>query len=88
MDGHANHHSAGGCNTCHVVIPHGSKMSRLMADQDGTMPARYALNSSKTTTTVKITSYTKSTGGNYSESACRTSCGEHSTGTSTSMENW
>ncbi len=88
MSGHANHHSAGGCNTCHVVIPHGSKMSRLMADQDGTMPARYALNSSKTTTTVKITSYTKSTGGNYSTSNCRTSCGEHSTGSSTTMENW
>jgi hypothetical protein len=88
MDGHANHHSAGGCNVCHVVIPHGSKMSRLMADQDGTMPARYALNSTISTTTVKLTSFTKSTGGNYGESACRVNCGHHSSGSSGTMENW
>ena len=88
MDGHANHHSTGGCNTCHVVIPHGSKMSRLMADEDGVMPARYALNSSKTTTTVHITSFTKSSSTSYGESACRTDCGHHSSGSSTTMENW
>ena len=88
MSGHANHHSAGGCNTCHVVIPHGSKMSRLIADQDGSMPARYALNSSKSTTIVKVTSFTKSSTTSYGTGNCRTSCGEHSSGTSTSMENW
>jgi hypothetical protein len=89
MGGHANHHSAGGCNVCHVVIPHGSKMSRLMADQDGSMPARYALNSSKTTSTVKITSFNKSTGGNYSENgACQVNCGHHSSGSNANMENW
>ena len=88
MDGHANHHSTGGCNTCHVVIPHGSKMSRLMADEDGVMPARYALNSSKTTTTVHITSFTKSSSTSYGESACRTDCRHHSSGSSTTMENW
>ena len=87
MSGHANHHSAGGCNVCHVVIPHGGKMSRLMADEDGVMPARYALNSSKSTTTVKVTSYTK-TSGTYSTGNCRTTCGEHSSGSSATMENW
>lgn len=88
MDGHANHHSSGGCNTCHIVIPHGGKLSRLIADEDGTMPARYALNSSISTTTVKMTSFTKSTSASYGESACRTDCGHHSSGSSTSMENW
>ena len=85
MDGHANHHSAGGCYRCHVVIPHGSAMSRLLADRDGSMPARYAYNNDKTT--VYITSFTKATG-SYGEGNCRTSCGQHSSGSSTSMENW
>jgi hypothetical protein len=85
MDGHANHHSAGGCYRCHIVIPHGGALSRLIADRDGVMPARYAYNNDKTQ--VYIYSFTKSTG-SYSESACRTSCGHHSSGSSTSMENW
>jgi hypothetical protein len=62
-----------------------------MADQDGSMPARYALNSSKTTSTVKITSFNKSTGGNYGAGGCRVNCsdpGDHNTGSSTTMENW
>jgi len=88
MSGHANHQGTGGCNTCHIVIPHGGKMSRLIADEDGAMPARYALNSTKSTTTVHITSFTKSSSASYGESACRTDCGHHSSGSSTSMENW
>jgi hypothetical protein len=85
MSGHQNHRNAGGCYRCHVVVPHGSQMSRLIADRDGSMPARYAYNNNKNT--VYITSFTK-TSGSYSESSCRTSCGEHSSGSSTSMENW
>ncbi len=60
-------------------------MSRLIADRDGSMPARYAYNNDKTT--VYIYSYTKATG-SYGTGNCRTSCGEHSSGSSSSMENW
>ena len=85
MDGHANHHSAGGCYRCHVVISHGSAMFCLIADRDGSMPARYAYNNGKTT--LRITSYTK-TSGSYSSGNCRASCSDHTTASSTSMENW
>ena len=87
MDGHANHNGAGGCNTCHIIIPHGGKMSRLIADADGNMPGRYALNSTVSTTTVKITSFTKWTN-NYPQGNCRVNCGHHSSGSNTNMENW
>ena len=89
MDGHGNHHGAGGCNTCHIVIPHGGKMSRLIADADGNMPSRYALNNTISSSTVKVTSFTKSTT-SYGEGACRASCGgdNHSSGSSGTMENW
>jgi hypothetical protein len=83
--GHGGHHGAS-CYTCHIVIPHGGKMSRLIADRDGTMPARYAYNNS--TTSVGMASFTKNAASSYSKGSCRTSCGEHSSGSSTTMENW
>ena len=30
------------CIRCHILVPHGGKMSRLIGDNDGAMPARYA----------------------------------------------
>ena len=30
------------CVRCHIMVPHGGKISRLLADGDGNMPARYA----------------------------------------------
>jgi hypothetical protein len=37
-------HGGRRCVACHIMVPHGGKMSRLIGDSDGTMPARYALN--------------------------------------------
>ncbi len=87
-DGHATHHSPGGCYGCHIVIPHGGKMSRLFGDRDGAMPARYAYNNA--TNTMHIYSFTKNAVGSYSQGNCRTDCGggNHSTGSSATMENW
>ena len=79
-----SHHQSLRCYNCHSVIPHGGKMSRLIADRDGAMPARYAW--SNNVSNVYVYSFTKS--GNYSKEDCRTSCGEHSSGSSATMENW
>jgi hypothetical protein len=32
------------CVRCHIMVPHGGKLSRLIGDRDGAMPARYAFN--------------------------------------------
>ena len=78
-------HSGQACYVCHIVIPHGGKMSRLIADRDGTMPARYAYNNNLTT--VGMQQFTKAAVGSYTENNnCRTSCGHHSGGTGN--ENW
>lgn len=77
-------HSSYQCYRCHVVVPHGSKMSRLIADRDGTMPPRYAYQNA--VTNVYVTSFTKAS--SYDKNNCRTSCGEHSSGSSATMENW
>ena len=77
-------HSSLPCYNCHVVVPHGGKMSRLMADRDGAMPARYAWQNQ--TNNVSIQSFTKTTLGNYVEGNCQASCGDpHNTAAS---ENW
>ncbi|MDY0341110.1 MAG: cytochrome c3 family protein [Coriobacteriia bacterium] len=59
-------HSAGGANhpplacvSCHVVVPHGSKMSRLVGDRES-MPARYAYQGD--VSTMLLSSFTKATG--------------------------
>ena len=73
-------HSGRYCYECHIVIPHGGKMSRLIGDRD-TMPARYAYNN--TLTTMQMKAFTKAATNSYSGSNCN-GCGEHSGGT----ENW
>jgi hypothetical protein len=78
-------HSGARCYVCHIVIPHGGKMSRLIADRDGTMPSRYAYNND--VTTVGMQQYTKAATGSYTENNnCRTSCGHHEGGTGN--ESW
>ena len=75
------------CYTCHIVVPHGGKVSRLIVTSGtgSAMPARYAYNNNKANT--GITQFTKSATGSYSENnSCRTSCGHHSGGTGT--ETW
>ena len=76
---HGGDHSGNQCYVCHIVIPHGGKVSRLIATGGGTMPTRYAWNNSLTT--VGMTSFTKAAAGGYSENRnCRTSCGHHASG--------
>jgi hypothetical protein len=80
-------HSARRCYECHIIVPHGGKMSRLIGDRSGVMPARYAYNNAKTN--LLIWSYTKPTStGGYSSSNCRASCSSHTASDSATMENW
>lgn len=75
VDGnHGGHHGAH-CYTCHIVVPHGGKVSRLIATNLGSMPARYAWNGSLAN--VGLSSVKKSANNGYSESSCRTTCGQH-----------
>ncbi len=86
---HAGHsqgdHSGAQCYVCHIVIPHGGKVSRLIAISGGGMPSRYAYNNNLST--VGMQQFTKAATGSYSENNnCKTSCGHHATGTGT--ETW
>ncbi len=77
-------HSSYRCYVCHIVIPHGGKMSRLIADND-TMPARYAYNNILSTQNVQA--FTKSATTGYSTSSCKAQCyADHQT--TTPSENW
>lgn len=88
--GQNNVHSAGDhsgyrCYNCHIVVPHGGRMSRLIGDQD-TMPARYAYNN--TVTNMQIRQFTKATRTGYSSDSgnCNAACTtKHRLG---SGENW
>lgn len=74
------------CVACHIVIPHGGKVSRLVATQTAGLPARYAY--SNTTTNVWVTAFKKAaspTG--YAQTDCSNAgCGAH--GAITGAEIW
>ncbi|MDP2401883.1 MAG: hypothetical protein Q8M66_07890, partial [Actinomycetota bacterium] len=88
-------HAAAACINCHIQIPHGGAMSRLIGDGDGSMPARYAYNNDKRT--MYVSSFNKRTDPNtYTKADCslttqgRTACAttQHPQGSNTSIENW
>ena len=90
-----SHHNNAACVSCHIRVPHGGKMSRLIVDCDsGNMPARDFVsgtlgcgpsgNASNGQATMK--SFTKNTSGNYSESNCQTACTTNHN--SAQSENW
>ena len=62
------------CVRCHLVVPHGSKLSRLIGTS--AMPARYQT----ATYPNQVTGFTKASGpGTYGVSNCANSCGNHPT---------
>jgi hypothetical protein len=48
------------CVRCHILVPHGGKLSRLIGDQDGSMPVRYAFGSDSSN--MWIIGYSKASG--------------------------
>ena len=77
------------CIRCHILVPHGGKMSRLIGDNDGTMPAPYAYLG--TISNMYVRKFTKaSTPTGYAKSNCYSSssgCSTHNM-PSYGTENW
>ena len=77
------------CIRCHILVPHGGKMSRLIGDNDGTMPAPYAYLG--TISNMYVRKFTKaSTPTGYQKSYCyssSTGCSKHNNA-GNGTENW
>jgi len=72
------------CYTCHIVVPHGGKVSRLVATSGTGMPTRYAYNN--TLSNAKITVFRKAS--SYGQNGyCQTSC-YHGSAVTTNPESW
>jgi hypothetical protein len=78
---HGGNHTGEYCYECHIMIPHGGKMSRLLMDAD-TTPYRYCYNGTRASGSM-LNGITKTTYNGYAESNC-TGCGRHTGG----AENW
>jgi hypothetical protein len=67
-------HSARRCYECHIVVPHGGKLGRLIGDgtAGGGMPARYAWNGDKNNTIIR--GFTKTATASYQKSNCAATC--------------
>jgi hypothetical protein len=96
-------HAAAACVNCHILIPHGGGMSRLIGDGEGpsggpsAMPVRYAYNNDKRT--MYVASFNKKADpSTYAKGDCSVTsqagatCGgggqRHVTGNNASLENW
>jgi hypothetical protein len=71
------------CVRCHIMVPHGGKLSRLIGDRDDAMPARYAFNNDLTN--MWVTKYWKTAddpagyvnGNDYCSVHCHGTCPYH-----------
>lgn len=81
---HGGDHSGNRCYECHIVIPHGGKVSRLLAaNNGGSIPARYAYNNN--VSSIRLTGFTKTSATGYREANC--GCTSHH-GTANGTERW
>ncbi|MDP1832602.1 MAG: cytochrome c3 family protein [Geothrix sp.] len=81
-------HASALCYHCHITVPHGGKVARLMATNTAGMPARYAYQNNKTN--VWIRSFTKAAASSYTKGNCgsaQSGCTTHSLA-STSTNSW
>ncbi|AJE02504.1 cytochrome c [Geobacter pickeringii] len=79
-------HNGVACISCHIRVPHGGKVSRLIATATAGLPA-YQKPDGKGAGPTNITAFKKaSSPNNYSESNCSTNCGEH--GAISGAETW
>ena len=76
-------HGSATCHRCHIVVPHGGKIGRLMGTNTAGMPARYAYQGLKSNNWLRA--FVKS--GSYSESSCgsaQSGCTNHNLSSSAS----
>ena len=77
-------HSGFFCYQCHIVVPHGGKVSRLMATRGSSLPARYAWQNN--TNNVSISVFRKAA--TYGQNGyCNASC-YHGNAVTVNPENW
>lgn len=72
-------HTSASCYHCHITVPHGGKVARLIATNTTAMPARYAYQNNKAN--VWIRAFVKTTAASYSKSNCgsaQSGCTTHS----------
>ncbi len=69
-------HDSVKCIDCHIRVPHGGKVSRLIGTNTAGLPARYS-GDGKGGSMPKITAFKKAAAGRYSESNCAASCEDH-----------
>jgi len=65
-------HKNAPCYRCHIVVPHGGKLQRLIGDCDSTMPDRYGYNGSKSAVYVRSYKWESNTS-DYDTSDCAVS---------------
>ncbi|MEW6427889.1 MAG: cytochrome c3 family protein [Thermodesulfobacteriota bacterium] len=71
-------HTSYVCLRCHIRVPHGGKIPRLLTDLDGGLPARYYPNGNGGGGLTGLTKVARvATGVNYGKSQCQSNCGEH-----------
>jgi len=78
-EAHDNHDDVGDasefnlyCYSCHIVVPHGGKLARLIGDRNS-MPARYAYNNNLST--MQVQAFRKRGDySNYQEQDCQAAC--------------
>lgn len=78
-------HDSVRCVDCHIRVPHGGKVSRLIGTATAGFPARYS-GDGKGGAMPRVTAFKKAASGSYSESSCSTNCGEH--GSISGAETW
>jgi hypothetical protein len=81
-------HSGAACYRCHIVIPHGGKLGRLIGDADSQMPSRYAYNNTLSNTYVSQYTWSSSAiARNDCSVTSASGCGSHNNNT-TGRLNW
>lgn len=82
--GKSGSHTGAACYTCHIRVPHGGKVSRLISTTN--VPARYRPGGVTGGTNPQFTTFSKANYNSYAKSNCNASCsGNHGTATT---ESW
>ena len=79
-------HKGWPCYYCHIVIPHGGKVSRLIATQSAGMPARYAYNNDLSN--VHVVLFTKANETGYAGANCKVTGNQGAHSGTTTGEKW
>ncbi len=90
---HRAHDDRGGdgfnlyCYSCHITVPHGGKLGRLIGDRDSNMPARYAYNGNPSNNWIQA--FRKQANyGSYDKNDCQAACDNTHDSSPGAQYNW